>query len=362
LLLAQWLLAVAVQVEPPRAERACEKAPGSPYVVAAIFAGRRDRMGLLLSYLDQLVSTCVLDEVHVWNSTRNIFDEWWVGSLSSRPGYTVLFPEGNTWLQAYLYYSTRGMNETLRIGGEVVPGRFAPAWPGADKNNTVIVKTDDDIVYLDVDRFPCFVDYVRSTPEMFMVHGNIVNNGVTTYYQVHQDPELLELLPELGKYPSVQMDTPFQYLQYGAAGALWENASYAIELHEYFLDHVDRFARKTGPHGEACIVYKPPKQRMGQGRLSIQFFGARWAAFDKISALLVEAPLIEKAHDEYTLTLVATLLPGTVECIFPQMVVSHLAFGHQGPDIFAAVEPGYEALAAREAESFRANPARGAAC
>jgi hypothetical protein len=50
-------------------------------VVFSVFAGRRDRMELLLEHVDRFVKDGVVDEVHVWDFCRNEDDRVWLRSL-----------------------------------------------------------------------------------------------------------------------------------------------------------------------------------------------------------------------------------------------------------------------------------------
>ncbi len=54
-------------------------------VVLTVFAGRRDRMALLLKHTDRLIADGLLDEVHLWDYCRARDDRAWLHSLPSTP-------------------------------------------------------------------------------------------------------------------------------------------------------------------------------------------------------------------------------------------------------------------------------------
>jgi len=330
------------------------KTPDSTYVVAMLIGGRRDRMNLTVAYLDRLIAACHLDEVHIWDNAIKHEDSEWLATLADQDGYTVFLPGGhNRWLQAYRYYTAKGTNESLSAVGTQVLSRFTPKWEGANIDNTVLIKLDDDIVFVDTEAFPGFVQYVRSTPH-FLVHANIINNGVAAYYQAQKDPELLERLPELADYPSehgriADFWPPFA----GNGGPLVMKGALAKEFHRYFIEHRSKFGG-LGPKGEQCILYTAPHVLAGQGRFSINFFGTRWSKWDMVADLVgvVDQPF----YDEFALTVQATEKQGISECIYSPFVVAHLSFSYQlrQGDIDRETLPWYRDLAEQQIAEWAA--------
>ena len=50
----------------------------------------------------------------------------------------------------------------------------------------VLLKVDDDIVWMDTRRFASFLAYRREhAGDVFVLSPNVVNNGVTAYFQHH---------------------------------------------------------------------------------------------------------------------------------------------------------------------------------
>ena len=51
--------------------------------ICIVFAGREDRMQILMHYLNKALKEKKLDEIHLWNYSRNDSDTTWVNSLKS---------------------------------------------------------------------------------------------------------------------------------------------------------------------------------------------------------------------------------------------------------------------------------------
>lgn len=294
----------------------CQLDPGQPYAVVYIFAGRRDRMRVLMRYLDSMLVTGALNEVHVWDRTRDDDDTHWVHSLGNKSYQIHEEADGNRPMFGgiYRYYSTQG--------------EFVPRCGNVARNDTVLVKADDDIVFVNTSYFQEFVRYVYTHPSMFIVHANIVNNGVTAYYQSLHVKGLLAQVPAAQEYPSE-----------GFSGELCVNGSQALELHRFFLAHRSLFSWKD-PANDSCIVFQAPEimpGRGGQGRFSLNFFGARQSSYSEMSTLVNRYN-----DDEHALTTKATE-QGHKECIYTPFNVAHLSYFSQRPHADHAL-PGYESL------------------
>eukprot|EP00928_Gymnodinium_smaydae_P013821 TRINITY_DN15015_c0_g2_i1.p1 TRINITY_DN15015_c0_g2~~TRINITY_DN15015_c0_g2_i1.p1 ORF type:complete len:144 (+),score=12.05 TRINITY_DN15015_c0_g2_i1:400-831(+) len=137
-------------------------------------------MSLLLKYLDRLHRLGHVDEIHLWNHASSPRDSRWVSRKSNKPIHSG-WPM-DVWSDAYEYYKPGGAFKGLcdEHGAE----------------SAVLVKADDDVVFIDVDTFPALVDYTRSHPEKFLVHANVVNNGVAAFYQSMRIPEISSRYPE----------------------------------------------------------------------------------------------------------------------------------------------------------------------
>jgi len=87
--------------------------------------------------------------------------------------------------------------------------------------NTIYVRFDDDVVYIDKENFAKFVEFRFKHPEFYLVYGNILNNSVITY--LHQ---------KFGKLPLIK-GMHAEYLCTGDNG--WKSTEFAEGLHRIIL-------------------------------------------------------------------------------------------------------------------------------
>lgn len=167
--------------------------------------------------------------------------------------------------------------------------------------NTILIKSDDDIVHMGSETaFRAFLDFRIDHPQYALVFPNIVNNGVTAYFQKQHgllgDIDLEDSIPE-------------------TCGRLWESGHRARLAHEAYLANPASFAYEG--HEEVA-----PRQRMG-----INFFAVLPATVG--SALFGEAG----EEDEAALTESADAGP---KAIFNGFPVAHLSFYSQERSIGSA--------------------------
>jgi len=142
-------------------------------VVVVTPAGRRRYMAILVRHVLRLCP--VVDEYRVWVNTSVPEDIEYLESLPAQcpPGFLTIerLPPGA---------SVRG-NESI-----------CHFFRNCADENTVYVRFDDDIVFIDdLDAFTAFVRYRISHPEPFLVYANILNNAVISF--IHQRAGTLSL-------------------------------------------------------------------------------------------------------------------------------------------------------------------------
>ena len=122
-------------------------------VIFTVFAGRERYMKVLIPYIEKLN----VDEVHIWDFTRNKSDaEYLQNSCKKFKLFSV--KDKSTYSEYYDYYTKKRYPNPL----------------------DVIVKCDDDIVFIDTDSFDAFIDMRRRDPTAFIYSANVVNNPVCT--------------------------------------------------------------------------------------------------------------------------------------------------------------------------------------
>ncbi|NBS67849.1 hypothetical protein EBT31_02905 [bacterium] len=118
-------------------------------VILTCFAGRKRYLEVLFQYIPKLK----VDEVHIWDYTRESSDSTW---LNSHCPYEIIRPlDKSTWKEYYMYYTSE---------------KYAP--------DDIIIKCDDDIVFIDTDQFDTFIENRRANPECLVAFAGIVNNRV----------------------------------------------------------------------------------------------------------------------------------------------------------------------------------------
>lgn len=203
-------------------------------VIFTCFAGRRGNLEVLLAYTDALYKKELLYEFHMWNFTRNGDDEAWIKEcfdkkINPEHPYVKLFhPDKSAgWRDYYKHYTQQ-------------------AYP-----NHVIVKCDDDILYIDVEGFKGFIERRLENKDNLLAFGSIVNNGVCAHIQ-----QLDGLIP----------DTISHFPYDICCGLLWENGVLAQRLHEYFIANHKSWISRTRELIPGRFI-----QPIGH-RISINFF------------------------------------------------------------------------------------------
>ena len=165
-------------------------------------------------------------------------------------------------------------------------------------NNDIIIKCDDDIVFIDLLKLPNFIDFVKNN-EYDLVFANTINNGVAAYFQQNKynliPPELMTL-----EYPAG-----------GFCGTLWENGKKAETLHNYFIENYKKFVNY--PYDKEIILIHT--------RFSINFFGYKGKNWHKIKDCY--------GDDERTLTVDYVEGKNFNNVLYSDFFVSHLSFFRQ---------------------------------
>ncbi len=194
-------------------------------IIATTFAGRQDRMSLLVEYMKKAIQGGLVDEWHIWDFCRKDADRQWIKTLPEQcSGFKIFLRNENvsndmrlaSWKPYYSHYNLKNFDE-----------------------NTLIVKIDDDIVYVDLENLSKFIDYRIADQDSFIVSANVINNGVCAGLQTIHGILPKDLYPPNG--------IPFQSL----CGVLWENGLLAEKVHEYFINNMEKFKKLN-------FVYRQP--------------------------------------------------------------------------------------------------------
>jgi len=261
-----------------------------PKVIFTCFAGRRKSMELLIAYTDRLHSMGLIDEMHIWDFSKDSTDEIWLSDtfdqanqqkhkISRQHPYAKIFKVENkkSWKEYYRHYTTQ-------------------AYP-----DNIIIKCDDDIVFIDAESFERFIRLRCEDQKSLLLFPSIVNNGLCAGYQFERG----YMKEELGAFPKNV-----------ATGKLWANGKLCASLHKNFVDEYERWLGMARKSDEVIEI------PLGQ-RISINFFAI-------LSKNLFAFQMIKsRLNDEGELTMNITKKLGRPNSISMNMTVSHLSFYQQ---------------------------------
>jgi hypothetical protein len=173
-------------------------------IVAVTPAGRKCYLELLIPQLMRYVDAGVLDEYHLWVNTVDKSDITYMEQVASElPNIIKLhrLPTDVKCMQNMSIYSF---------------------FKNAVDDNTVYVRFDDDIVYIDtVHAFKQFLDFRIDHPQYFMVYANILNNALIAH--VLQRKRKLNLNKGFAEYQCMD-----------PVG--WKDGPFAANLHDQVLE------------------------------------------------------------------------------------------------------------------------------
>jgi hypothetical protein len=244
-----------------------------PYVILTCFAGRRQYLEILLKYTEYLHNSGDIDEVHLWDFTRDENDTEWLRTspLVTSASYISVkhVNDKSSWSEYYNHYTQE-------------------AYP-----DHVIIKCDDDIVFIDVKAFPEFIKRTVQDDNHLVRFASIVNNDVCADSQ-----QKWGLIPKsFGEFPHV---------------SLWHDAALTQKLHEYFLDNTMSWLETSHNLQHATVTIPLGK------RISINFFAV-------CSKNLYIYQMLG-GDDEYDLTITITENLQKPHAIDGNFTVAHYAF------------------------------------
>jgi hypothetical protein len=152
-----------------------------------IFAGRQVNMEIQMPYLDRLLDTYPQAELHLWDLTRTPADQKYLNTLVGRHGGRVMvlshLHKGHPIRCSYPDHARRPRGFPPCACMVHKPPYEAPyKWYAAQPDTDVTyVKLDDDVLFLETDRFDDLLESLTHHPER-VVSANVVNNAVCAKY------------------------------------------------------------------------------------------------------------------------------------------------------------------------------------
>jgi hypothetical protein len=307
-------------------------------IIITIFAGRKSRLEILMKYLYLALDLNLIQEVHIWDYVRNHEEDriYIMNIINPTRGIFLKTKYTNRkyWLDYYEYYA-----------------EYAIQHP-----KDIIIKCDDDIVFIDLIRWKEYIHYLRTFQEEENdsnnndnnddnngIHGllfpNIINNGVAAYYQQkifgilpnrtnhHHHDDLSTCTTSSEELCNEEFEMPIG----GLCGSLWQSAVKARKVHEYFLNHWQRLTHhhldddQEEEEEEKDInmkkrLYQPDSIQI-TSRFSINFFAIQAKYWYKIRDI--------GEDDEYHSTVTLVKHQKMKNYLYANMLVSHFSFGSQ---------------------------------
>ena len=246
-------------------------------VVIVTPAGRKRYLELLIPQLLNLRS--VVDEYVLWVNTTNEIDiEYMKNVAQAYPDFIKL-----QWSK-------------IPINGNLSIGHFFRECVDA---NTVYVRFDDDVVYIDtIEAFVNFIKFRIEHPEYFIIYANILNNSVISH--IHQRLGNFNLEKGIAGYKA---DNPIG----------WGCPSFAYNLHTQILQLIEE-------KGSLKTFYIQNWKLFECERVSINCISWLGSTFKEFNGQ------VTGIDEEEWLSVTYPKMNKCVNCVFGHFVCVHYAF------------------------------------
>lgn len=303
-------------------------------IILFVFAGRRVNLEIQRPFLDRILETYPDSELHYWDLTRNADDAAYLATLHDpdagvrvidhlHPGHPIPCGKKASMMAVPPPPSKRPARPTpRRVTSSVHPVRTTCAcmthrppyeepyrWYATHEgpDDTVYVKLDDDVLFLETDRFDDLVAPLAEAPGA-VVSANVTNNAVCAKH----DPIFLG---NVGNFGHGDPAAPKNDRAWWSAHT---SAKFARASHDWFLRSTEDITANTGP---ATYAHTRPGEAVS----------INCVAFTQITmrrlATMFDRP--DRLGDE-----------GAVDALLPRIATTfhaaHLTFGPQDKHMTAA--------------------------
>lgn len=267
------------------------------------FAGREENLRVQLPLVRRLLALYPNARYDVWNLSRNESDNRYVRSLHS--------PAGRIFVRNDLYspndWPAIGCRAKLKRPrwcgcSECKPGEYEKVYAtyaaeGQEATGDVLLKIDDDLVFMATERFGDVLAVLTEHPNA-VVSGSVVNNVVCAKH-------------DTGLRPLIEKQ--FRPTSQKAWFDLHTNPDFARVSHNHFLQEWSLLLASSA---------LPPTRSLPGERLSINAIAFTYLTLERLHAT-IQNPRFRKLGDEGSI--VHNFLPRIV----PSFVACHLYFGRQ---------------------------------
>lgn len=180
-----------------------------------VFLGRKPNVEILHKYIEVALINNIITEYHMFNFTRSQSDHIFINEEFKR-----LSQKYNNQNNKIFIYNNEYKEIKIKQQPDWSPFyKEVSKW--SDEPNSIIVKCDDDILFIDIYALKEALDDRWNDKQSFLIHSNCINNGVCAYYL---KDKFSKLTPELLIYP-----------QDGLLGPLFVKPELAYAMHVNFI-------------------------------------------------------------------------------------------------------------------------------
>ena len=212
------------------------------------FLGREKNISILHRYVLQGLEETIIDEYHMFDFARNLKDHDFI--CSEYTSMIKLYPG-----RVFIHYSVETKERLEKKDFGVDWKLFYSSLPLFCDDSSIIIKCDDDILFIDLDGLKSACDYRWEDKDSFLIHSNCINNGICSYYYKNKFPEIEK---ELEEFPVG-----------GLIGPIFEKPTLAAVMHSLFICYLTKNFKKEGIH--ANINYYRDVDTFFYHRISINF-------------------------------------------------------------------------------------------
>ena len=253
-----------------------------------VFAGRKKNLEILHTYIELALKESIIDEYHIFDFSRNVEDHAFITEEYERLKYM--------YVDKIFLYKCRNTYTCIQ---KTDWSPFYKIMSESALDNDVIIKCDDDILFIDIYSLKeAISDRVRDKTS-FLIHSNCINNGVCAFYQRHIFPKLENILS--------------QYPKGGILGILFEKPEIANAIHNQFTEDLIKDI-------SSIKKYVIDNQYI-TSRISINFILVNGSDFKYLKDVGI--------HDEYELS---SLIPEKLlrpNKINGSLITAHLSYNSQ---------------------------------
>lgn len=252
-------------------------------------AGRKVYLEILMKYINKAKNEGQLDRWDLWLNT----------DIQENIDYCIFLEKTYDWINI-----VKLPNPDWAIDFGYKMTNIFKFFKYAKDVNSVYIRLDDDIVYLEPDFFKNMFKFRIENPEPFVIFGNIINNAVISH--LHQRNKLLNI-----DYP--------QYVWYNCFDPVGtKDHKFCEHIHNRFIEDVKCDELNKWKTSFNIWILYPPNERVSVNCLS-------WTgkSFDALGDFLNREDLVD---EEQWLSVEAPKQVNSYNLIYNNAIASHYAF------------------------------------